>query len=180
MKKENNEKSVTGCLIVFLIVFILIFLPILIGLISNNVKVSIQEKHEAKLIQEGKTKTHNETINEIIEILKNKDKEKIKDYLTTDFTYYDNDNIEHKNISSFLDDLSIYTTSYEIEKRGDTSSDDLATYRVYWNIVEENKKKGIDKTNPYYCLQKITIMLKRVVKENEITYEINQIIVKNN
>ena len=53
MKKENNEKSATGCLIVFLIVFILIFLPILIGLISNNVKVSIQEKHEAKLIQEG-------------------------------------------------------------------------------------------------------------------------------
>lgn len=179
MIKENNKKSINSYLIVFLIVFLIIFLPILIGLISNNIKVSNQEKHEEKLIEEGKTKTHNEVINEIAEILKNKDKEKIKDYLAIDYTYYDNNNIKHKYISSFFDDLTIYTTDYEIEKRGNDLKDE-ETYRIYWNVVEENKKKGIDKTSQYYCLQKITIMLKKVVKENEITYEIERIVLTDN
>ena len=57
MKKENNEKTTTGCLIVFLVVFLLIFLPILIGIISNNINVSNQAKHEAKLIEEVKSLT---------------------------------------------------------------------------------------------------------------------------
>lgn len=175
MKKIKN-----GYLIVFFIVSLLIVLPILIVLISNNINTSNQAKHEEKLIEEGKTKTHNEVINEIVEVLKNKDKEKIKDYLANDYTYYDNDNIEHKYISSFLDDLTIYTANYEIERRGETNLDEFATYRIYWNIVEENKKKGIDKTSQYYCLQKITIMLKKVVKENEITYEIERIILTDN
>lgn len=179
MEKGNNEKSTSGCLIVFFMVFLLIFLPILIGLLSKDIKVLNQEKHEAKLIEEGKTKTHNEVINEIAEILKNKDKEKIKDYLAIDYTYYDNNNIEHKYISSFFNDLTIYTTDYEIEERGNDLKDE-ETYRIYWNVVEDNKKKGIDKTSQYYCLQKITIMLKKVVKENEITYEIEKIILTDN
>lgn len=179
MEKGNNEKSTSGCLIVFFMVFLLIFLPILIGLLSKDIKVSNQEKHEAKLIEEGKTKPHNEVINEIAEILKNKDKEKIKDYLAIDYTYYDNNNIEHKYISSFFNDLTIYTTDYEIEERGNDLKDE-ETYRIYWNVVEDNKKKGIDKTSQYYCLQKITIMLKKVVKENEITYEIEKIILTDN
>lgn len=175
---QINRNSGIGCSIVLFIVFLIIFIPILIGLISNNIETSNQAKHEAKLIEDGKTKTHNQVINEIVERLKNKDEGKLKEYLADDFIYYDNDNIEHKYISNFCEDLNIYTTSCEIERRGDISANDWATYRIYWNIVEENKKNGIDKTNQYYCLQTITIMLRKVVKENEITYEIEKIILK--
>lgn len=178
MKKENDKKNTEGYLIIFLIIFLLIFLPILIRLISNNINTSNQVKHEAKLVEEGKIKTHNEVINEIIEILKNKNNDNLREYISNDFVYYDNDNIAHRYISDFLQDLKILSSTYEIERRGDTNLNDLTTYRIYWNIVEENKKRGIDKTNSYYCLQKITIMLKRVVKENEITYEIEKIILK--
>lgn len=180
MKKGNDKKNTYGYLIIFLIIFLLIFLPILVGLISNNINASNQAKHEAKLIEEGKTKTHNEVINEIIELLKNKDNENLREYISNDFVYYDNDNIAHRYISDFLQDLKILSSTYEIERRGDTNLNDLATYRIYWNIVEENKKRGIDKTNSYYCLQKITIMLKRVVKEDIITYEIQKIVLNNN
>lgn len=177
MGKESSEKNTNGCLIVFLIVFLLICLPILIGLISNNINISNQAKHETKLIKEGKTKTDSEVINEIIEILKNKDKEKLKEYLSNDFIYYDNDNIEHKYISSFFEDLNIYTTSCEIEKRGN-SIEDKETYRIYWNVVEENKKRGIKRQEHGYCLQTITIMLKKTTKQDIITYEIEKIILK--
>ena len=177
-KGKISKNDGTGCSIVLFIIFLIIFVPILIGLISNNIEKSNQAKHEAKLIEEGKVKTHNEVINEIVEILKNKDEKKLKEYLATDYIYYDNDNIEHKYISSFYEDLNIYTASCEIERRGDTNSNDWATYRIYWNIVEENKKKGIDKTSQYYCLQTITIMLRKVIKQNEITYDIEKIILK--
>nr|DAS27210.1 MAG TPA: hypothetical protein [Caudoviricetes sp.] len=179
MKNENKGTSTTANLIILLIIFLLICSPILIKLISNNIKNANQAKHEERLLEEGKIKTHNEVMNEIVEILKDKDKEKIKNYSAIDFVYYDNNNIEHKYINSFWDDLSIYITSYEIEER-ENSTEDKVTYRIYWNVVEENKKKGIDKTNQYYCLQKITIILKRAVKENEITYEIEKIILTNN
>lgn len=177
-KSQINKNDATGCAIVFFIIFLIIFVPILIGLVSNNIEKLNQTKHEAKLIEDGKVKTHNEVINEIIEILKNNNKEKLKEYLANDFVYYDNNNMEHKYINSFFEDLKIYSTIYEIERRGDTSTNDWATYRIYWNVVEENKKKGIDKTNQYYCLQTITIMLRKVIKENEITYEIAKIILK--
>ena len=141
---QANKNNGSGCAIVLFIVFLLIFAPMLIGLISNNIETSNQAKHEAKLIEYGKTKTHNQVIDEIVEMLKNKDAGKLKEYLADDFIYYDNDNIEHKYISSFFEDLKIHTTSYEIERRGDISANDWATYRIYWNIVEENKEEVIE------------------------------------
>ena len=177
---EEKKNDGTGCVIIFFIIFLIIFVPILIGLVSNNIEKLKQTNHEAKLIEDGKVKTHNEVINEIVDIFKNKNKEKdkLKGYLATDFIYYDNENMEHKYISSFFEDLKIYSSSYEVERRGDTSSSDWATYKIYWNVVEENKKKGINKNNQYYCLQTVTIMLRKVIKENEITYEIDKIILK--
>ena len=62
----------------------------------------------------------------------------------------------------------------------ENSIEDKATYRIYWNVVEENKKNGIDKDSEYYCLQKITIILKRIVKEDIITYDIEKIILTDN
>lgn len=180
-KKEVqiNKSSETGYLIVLLVIFLIIFVPILIGLISSNIKYSNKAKHEAKLMEEGKTKTYNEVINEIIENLKNRNETQLKEFLSKDFIYYDNNNIEHKYLDSFIKDLQIYTSSYEIERRGDSNQDETATYWIYWNIVEQNKANGIHKSDNNYCLQRIHIYLKRVVKEEIITYEIDKIILKN-
>lgn len=179
MKEKRTQDNNTGCVIVLFIIFLLVFLPILIGLVSNNIEKSKQQKHEETLIAEGKVKTHNEVINEIVEIFKNRDEENLKEYLSEDFVYYKSkENIENKYVNYFFNDLDIYTTNYEIEKRGN-SIEDKETYKIYWNVVEENKKNGIDKTSQYYCLQTITVILERTVKEDEITYEIERIILKN-
>ena len=75
---EKTKNDATHYLIVFLIIFLLIFLPILIGLVSSNIEYTNQSKHEEKLIEEGKVKTHSDVINEIVDILKKRDEEKLK------------------------------------------------------------------------------------------------------
>ena len=77
---EKTKNDATHYLIVFLIIFLLIFLPILIGLVSSNIEYTNQSKHEEKLIEEGKVKTHSDVINEIVDILKKRDEEKLKEY----------------------------------------------------------------------------------------------------
>ena len=178
-EKTEKQNNGTGCLIVFFVIFLLIFVPILIGVISNNIENSNKVKHEQRLIEDGKIKTHNEVINEILEILKSRNETKLKEYLADDFTYYDNNNIEHKYLSSFFEDLKIFHLNYEIEQRGNDIKNQ-ETYRIYWNVIEENKKRGIKKQEQYYCLQKITIILERAVKADEITYEIKKIILTDN
>lgn len=179
-EKQTNGSNGEGCAIGLLIIFLIIFIPTVIGFITNSVETSSKAKHETKLIEEGKVESAEIVINEIVEKIKGKESRNLNSYLADDFSYYDKDNYEHKYIYSFYDDLQILSTNYEIERRGDTSKNDIVTYRIYWNVVEENKSNGIDKTSQYYCLQKITIMLKRVVKENEITYEIEKIILTDN
>lgn len=174
---KTNENSGNGCAIALLIVFLIIFVPILISLVSNHIEISNKSKYETKLIEEGKTKTHSEVINEIIETLKNKNEAQLKAFLSEDFTYYDNNNIQHKYISSFLEDLKTLSSSYDIEQRGNDIKNQ-ETYRIYWNVVEQNKSLG--RTNQYYCLQKVTAVLNRVVKDNIITYEIEKIILTDN
>lgn len=93
---EKTKNDTTHYLIVFLIIFLLIFLPILIGLVSNNIEYTNQSKHEEKLIKEGKVKTHSDVINEIVDILKKRDEEKLKEYLSSDFNYWDDNNTESK------------------------------------------------------------------------------------
>lgn len=178
MNEEKNDGN-TGCLIVFVIIAALIFIPIIIGIVSSTVETSRIEKHEQQLIQDGKTKDAEKVMDEIVEILKDKDESQLKKYLAKDFTYYDNDNYEHKYLSSFFSDLNILSSSYEIEKRGNDIKDE-ETYRIYWNVVEANKARGVDKSEITYCLQKITVMLKRAIKQDMITYEIERIILTDN
>lgn len=174
----NNKKG-NGCIIAFFIIFLIIFVPLLIELISNNIENSNKAKHEATLIKEGNVKSASDVINEIMEILKNKDEAKLEEYLSEDFAYSDNDRNYSKHIKGFIDDLTIYSTSYEIERK-ENDIKGKETYRVYWNVVEENRDNGVDKTSQYYCLQKMTITLVRVVKENVITYDIEKIILTDN
>lgn len=173
--KNNNNKFIWIIGIIILIIVILIFMP---SLLESKSKLD-KSKLEHNLIEDGKTVSSDEIINELIEILKTKDKNKIEQCLTKDFTYYDNNNIEHKYIHDFFSDLNILSSKYDIERRGDTSSSDRATYRIYWNTVEQNIDNGIKRGERGYCLQTITIMLKRVVRQDLITYEVEKIILKN-
>ena len=127
----------------------------------------------------GKTVSSVTVINEIIETLKTRQEDNLKKYLANDFKYYDNNNMEHKYVSSFIEDLKLLISTYDLERRGDASSNDWATYRVYWNVVEENKANGIKREERGYCLQTITIMLKKATKQDVITYEIEKIVLKN-
>lgn len=174
---QSNKSNGSGCAIVLFVVFLIIFLPILIWLISNNIENSNKLKHEQQLIQEGKVKSDNEVINEIVNVLKYRDENKLKEYLSENIIYYDN-NIEYKYLSnSFWYDLKyLVKDEYDIEKRGNDIKNQ-ETYRIYWNVVEQNKSLG--RTNEYYCLQTITIVLNRIVKKDIITYEIEKIILKN-
>lgn len=176
-KKAYKRKNGVGCCIVVLILVAIIFVPIIVGTISSTIQSSKAEKHEQQLIEEKKVKTAEEVIYELAEIFKNKDESKIKEYLSEDFSYYDNENIKHKYPSSFFKDLKVLTSSYDIERRGNSIQDE-ETYRIYWNVVELNKKWG--RESEYYCLQRIEVMLKREIKENVITYEVEKLVLKNN
>lgn len=177
--KNNSNTTGTGCLIGVLILALIIFTPMIISPIIQQIEISNNEKHVASLIEQGKVKGHDEVINEVIELLKNRDENKLKAYLANDFKYYDDNSRESVYIHGFLNDLKLLTSSYEIEKRGN-SIPDKETYVIYWDIVEANKDRGINRAEREYCLQKITIMLRKVVKENIITYEVEKIILTDN
>lgn len=174
-EKGSNNKFIWIFGAILLILILIAFVP---GLLDSKKELDAT-KLEYNLIQEGKVKTPDKVIDEIIEILKNKEEDKFKQFLSSDFIYYDNDNIEYNYSNSFLKDLQIYTSSCEVERRGDIYQDDIVTYWIYWNIVEQNKANGVIKSDTNYCLQRIYIYLKKVVKEDMITYEIEKIILKN-
>lgn len=175
MKKMNNKVAlIVGVLILILV--LLIFIP---ALLERQKELELLQ-HEEQLIRQGKVKNDRDVINAIVEILKERNESKLQQYLASNFLYYDNNNIEHKYISDFWDDLQyLVDDQYDIEKR-ENSVEDKETYIIYWNEVEENKKNGINKSSEYYCLQKITIILKRIVKEDIITYDIEKIILTDN
>lgn len=158
------------------IAFLLVVILTLVSLMSKNIKVSKQEKQEQKLIQEGNVVDSNKFMEELVEILKKRDKEKLKDYLSSDFSYYNNNNTESKYINNFWSDLKFYTGKSYIEERGDTLNQENKTFWIYWDIPEQLEYKQYSQ----YSLQKICIYMRRIVKEDIITYEINQIILKNN
>lgn len=166
-----------GCMIALVVIFAIVIFMIITNLVGENIEYEQNVKHEQQLIQEGKVKSHKEVINEIVEILKNKEENKIKEYIAEDFVYYNDNNTESKYISNLFRDLQILSSKYEIEKRGN-SIKDKETYLIYWNVVEANRDKGVQKSDNNYCLQRINIYLKKVVKEDLITYEIEKIILR--
>ena len=116
----------------------------------------------------------------IVEILKKRDEDRLEQYFAEGFIYYDNNNnVEYKYLDNFWIDLTTYISSYEIEKKDDANEENLEAYEVYWNIVEANKNIGIDKTDKNYCLQRIRIILKKVVMKDFITYKLNRIVLTN-
>lgn len=175
MSKHNKNDSLTF-LIAILILVVIIFVPIIINSISKSIETSNQAKHEAKLVEEKKIKTDNQVIDEIIEILKKRDEIGLKEYLSDDFEYFNNDRTESKFIDNFLKDLKyLVENNYDIEKIGNDIKNQ-ETYRIYWNTNSLVKEKN----NRLYCLQKITVLLSRIVKEDIITYEIEKIILTDN
>ena len=102
--------------------------------------------------------------------------EKLKEYLSSDFNYWDDNNTESKYVYKFWSDLKFYTGKHYIEERGDITDTNYKTFWIYWDIPEQLEYKQYSQ----YSLQKICIYMRKVVKEDIITYEINQIILKNN
>lgn len=174
MENDNRENKnfiiIIG--IVLIVIILIIFLP---GIIKEQKKLETS-KLEYKLLQEGKTINSDEIIKEIVEILKDRDEEKLKEYLSSDFKYWNNNNIESKYIYNFWSDLKFYTGKHYIEERGDTLNQENKTFWIYWDIPEQLEYKQYSQ----YSLQKICIYMRRIVKEDIITYEITQMILKNN
>lgn len=169
--KKNNKSWLVG-LVVIVVIIALICGPMLVDSISEWAET----KKEYELLQEGKVEDSEDVINQIVEILKNEQKNEIESYLGDDFKYYDYNNLESSFVDGMWKDLQPLTGNYDIERRGDTTSDDMATYRVYWNV--EDLSLSRDDLN--YCSQILTIILKRVIRQDKLTYEISSIMLTNN
>ena len=170
-KDNENNKSLLITIIIIIIIILILCLPA----VTKSINELNSSKLEYKLLQEGKTIRSDEVIEKIVEIMKNKDEEKMNDYLSDDFVYYYK-NRDSKYIYSFWNNLKdLVNDNYEIERRENDIKDE-ETYRIYWDVVEQNKINGVNKTDEYYCLQRITIVLKRVIKKDIISYEIKNII----
>ena len=104
-------------------------------------------------MEEGKYVSDLETVKNFIKFLENGDIEQAKKLLSNDCIICD----ENNNICTFEEYISkIDTSAYcKYEKRGN-SIDDEKTYRISW----KNE------------LQLQTIVLEKVINENEIYYEI--------
>lgn len=166
--EKNKMTWIVG--IVMLMLVLLAFIP---GIL-NDKKEADELDHEKQLIEEGKVVTDTEVIEQIIKILKDRNEKSLSQYATTDSEYWRNG--EKESMRSFWDDLKyLVENNYTLEAR-ENSIEGQKTYIIYWNT----NNVITDKTNSLYCLQKITIILKRVVKEDIITYNIKKIILTDN
>lgn len=151
MKKNDNGNWKLAIIlgIICLVIVSVIFLP---GLIESKNELE-NSKHEGELLSEGKYKSDIETIKDFIKFLEDGDIEQAKSLLSKDCIIYD----ENNNICTFEEYVSKIDTStyYKYDERGNSINDEK-TYRISW-------KNG---------LQIQTIILKKVVNENEIHYEI--------
>ncbi len=170
--KKNDNKIVWIIGTIVLIVILIIFIVDL----SNSKKELDTAELEYNLIQEGKVKSSDNVINEIVAILKNRDEEKLTNYLTEDFSYINNSRYESKYINEFWNDLQyLVDSNYDIEKR-ENSIETEETYFIYWNT----NNLVTDRTDNLYCLQKIRIYLRKLIEQNHITYKIYRIILTDN
>lgn len=171
MKEKKGELIAS---IIILIIVAVIVIPIIISKTIEHKQILKSTEIEQKLIEEGKIVSADTIINEVVEIFKNREEEKIKTYISDNFKYIGSDRYESKYINNLWSQLKYLVTNYDIEKRGN-SIENQETYIVYWNTNE----KAEGRTDKFYCLQKILIYLEKVVEENQITYKINQITLTN-
>lgn len=171
-ERNNSNKIawITGLIILILVLSL--FIPKLV----DDKKELDELKYEGQFIQEGKVVSDTEVINEIVNILKERKKEQLNSYITADFTYINNNEIESNNLYNFWNDLDyLVEDNYDIEKRG-SSIQNEETYFVYWNT----NNKVIDRNDNMYCLQELRIYLKKVVETDRITYKVYRIILTDN
>lgn len=155
-EEKNNKKTVW----VAIIIGIIILIPFVCMLFDGQKELD-KAKLEGKLLQEGKIVTAKEVTEKFKENLKNKNYDKIKNYLSDDYRIYYN--LEQKyNLESFLGNLEKYEEA-SMEKRGNSVAGE-ETYRIYWNGWKYEDSSQI-----------IDLFMKKNVKEDEIVYEIYMI-----
>ena len=168
--KITNTKWIWGGIIPIIIV--LIFIPYLI----DSKKSLEATKQETNLIKEEKIIYDSTIIEEVASIFKSRNQNELKRYLAEDFEYIGNNRNTSKHIGNFWSDLKyLVENNYNIEKR-DNSIKDEETYFIYWNTNDIVKEK----TDRLYCLQKISIYLRKTVETDKITYKIYKIMLTNN
>lgn len=86
MGKENKNKVVLIAGVVILVIIILLFIPSLL----NDKKELDELEYEGQLIQEGKVVSDTDVINEIVKVLKERNANRLNQYITTDFEYWRN------------------------------------------------------------------------------------------
>lgn len=152
--EENKKSDLIITLVVggiFLIIALFIFVP---GIIEDN-KKSKMLKHESELLSQGKYVSDIQTVKEFADYIKNGDIDKAKTLLSKYCIIYD----ENNKKCSFEEYISKIDTStyYQYEERGN-SIDNEKTYRISWK----------EKT------QIQTIILEKVINEDEMHYEITK------
>lgn len=175
-KKIKIEKGQGfGCAIAIFIVALIIMIPVIINTVKDNREYTQKLALENKLIHEGKVVSSQEIIEKFVAVIKNREQSNLDAYLSKDFTYIDNSSKNSKHIEYFWNDLKYSVAPHYIERRNN-SIENEETYFIYWNIPE-----GIEKAEYLqYSLQRIFVYMRKVVKENEVTYEIYKVILKDN
>lgn len=153
--KEKNNKAIWIVGAILLILVLMIFMP---GLIESQQRLETS-KREYNLIQEGKTISASDVVEDFTLLLSNKKYNEANKYLSSDCKLIDSQNKERVNLEYCLEKLNNYS-SHEIERRGNSIQNE-ETYRILWNGTR------YENTN-----QIITLFLRRKVKTNEVTYEI--------
>ena len=153
--KEKNNKAIWIVGAILLILVLMIFMP---GLIESQQRLETS-KREYNLIQEGKTISASDVVEDFTLLLSNKKYNEASKYLSSDCKLIDSQNKERVNLEYCLEKLNNYN-SYRIERRGNSVQNEK-TYRILWNGTR------YENTN-----QIITLFLRRKVKTNEVTYEI--------
>ena len=159
-KKGKNEKWI--CAVIVLVIIILG--TITLNLVDYQIKEAVSNKANKEVI------SINTIANEVMKSIKKRDEKSLDKYLAKGYVYIDKDNQRHNYIRDFWEDLEQNTTeNYKMIKQGNSIKDE-ETYWIYWNIPEGETYQD--------AKQKIMIYFRKAEKEEEITYQIYQIILR--
>lgn len=157
--KNNSGIWIIGIILLFIV--IVAFIP---GLIKSRKELN-ELKKESELLKEGNYISDYECVKNFAEYLKSKDLENIKKLLSSNCLFY-NTGICN-SIELCFENLEEYET-YRIEKRSNDISNE-ETYRIYWNGWNVDEAKQI-----------ITLILKKQITTEEVTYKIKRITLSEN
>lgn len=160
MEEKKNKNWI--CVAIVLVIIIL-------GAITLNI-VDYQIKEASSNGTSKEVISINTIANEVMKAIENRDEKSLDKYLSNGYVYIDGDNQKHNYIKDFWEDLEQdVTENHKMVNKGN-SMDDEETYWIYWNIPKETTYQNARQT--------IMIYFRKIEKEEEITYQIYEIILR--